>query len=49
MDRHILAVLVLNKTGVLNKITGLYARRALIRVIAMERPKSPASHASLSH
>lgn len=27
MDRHILAVLVLNKTGVLNKITGLYARR----------------------
>ena len=27
MDRHILAVLVLNKTGVLTKITGLYARR----------------------
>ena len=27
MDRHILAVLVLNKTGVLNKITGLYSRR----------------------
>lgn len=27
MDRHILAMLVLNKTGVLNKITGLYARR----------------------
>lgn len=27
MDKHILAVLVLNKTGVLNKITGLYARR----------------------
>ena len=27
MNRHILAVLVLNKTGVLNKITGLYVRR----------------------
>lgn len=27
MKKHILAVLVVNKTGVLNKITGLYSRR----------------------
>lgn len=27
MKKHILSVLVVNKTGVLNKITGLYARR----------------------
>ena len=27
MNKHILAVLVINKTGVLNRITGLYARR----------------------
>lgn len=27
MKKHILAVLVTNKTGVLNKITGLYSRR----------------------
>ncbi len=27
MKRHILAVLVVNRTGVLNRITGLYARR----------------------